>query len=388
MDPHGLDGWMQHELDELESNTRLRTLTDAELRPNGRILMDGRDMLNLCSNDYLGCANRFSVSGIGFGAGASRLVSGNHVELRELERELAELHGTEECLVFGSGYLANFGVVSCVMGKGDVIFSDKLNHASIVDGATLSRADHVRYRHGDMGHLEYLLRRHAGSRRKLIVTDAVFSMDGDCAPLTTLVELKHAHCATLMVDEAHSGGVMGPRGAGLSAELGVAAQVDVHMGTLGKAFGCYGAYVCGSRTLKNFLINRARSVIFSTALPPAMAAAARKSVEWIRSADTERALLKRKATTFREELLRSGLDCGTSVTQIVPVIIGPDAHALIISEMLRDDGIAAVAIRPPTVPQNKARIRFSVSAVHEDDQLLNAVNAIVRRVHEVNQERG
>lgn len=382
------EAWMQSALDALEENARLRVLSSADLLPNGRIRIDGVDLLNLSSNDYLGCAGRFSAEPIGIGAGASRLVTGNHEHLRELERELAEMHGTEECLVFGSGYLANLGVVSCVMGKGDVIFSDKLNHASIVDGALLSNAKHVRYRHGDLDHLTYLLSRNTDCRRKMIVTDAIFSMDGDRARLIELVELKNRHGASLMVDEAHSGGLLGPRGAGLSAELGVADEVDVHMGTLSKAFGCYGAYVCGSTILKSFLVNHARSVIYSTALPPVVASAARKAVQWVRDADDERVLLDRKSCGFREELRRSGLDCGPSVSQIVPLIIGSDVDALTICRRLRDDGIAAIAIRPPTVPEGGARIRFSLSADHRDDQLGHAVAAIVRRVRELNQENG
>lgn len=380
------EAWMRHSLKQREERSRLRSLAHADLLPGGRIRMDGLELLNLSSNDYLGCAGRFRAEPLGVGAGASRLVSGNHEGLRELEHELAEMHGTEDCLVFGSGFLANVGVISCIMGKGDVIFSDKLNHASIVDGALLSRAKYVRFRHGDMDHLRELLERHSDHRRKLIVTDAIFSMDGDRAPLIEMVELKNRYGAMLMVDEAHSGGVLGPGGAGLSAELGVSDQVEVHMGTLSKAFGCYGAYVCGSATLKSFLINHSRSVIYSTALPPVAAEAARNAVEWVRSADDAREALERKSRRFREELRQSGLDCGESVSQIVPVIIGSDDDAMTVSTRIRKDGIAAVAIRPPTVPEGRARIRFSLSADHRDDQLAKAATSIVRHVRDVTQE--
>ncbi len=367
---------MASELESLEQQHRLRSLRTSELLPNGRVRLNGREMLNLCSNDYLGLADQIKTPELGAGAGGSQLVCGHHPQLIELEQTLCEMHRCEASIVFGSGFLANVGCLSALTGRGDVIFSDKLNHASIIDGAMLSRAEHVRYRHCDMEHLEQLLQRHSDRKRKLIVSDAVFSMDGDCAPLETLVELKHRYGAMLMLDEAHSGGVFGPRGAGLAAERGVAQDVDIHMGTLSKAYGCYGAYVCGSRLLIDYLVNRARSLIYSTALPPALAAAATQAVQLAADADDRRRQLQVNADLFRNGLCGLGLNTGTSSTQIVPLVIGSDHDVLRVSENLRDRQIAAVAIRPPTVPENGARIRFSVMATHRPEDLEGTVDAI------------
>ncbi|OVE82657.1 8-amino-7-oxononanoate synthase [bacterium M21] len=368
--------WMKAELQMLDETHRLRQLRSSERLPDGRIRIDGLDLLNLCSNDYLGIIGELKAPALDCGAGGSRLICGNHPELIELERRLAELHGASSSLVFGSGFLANLGCLTALVDRGDVIFSDKLNHASIIDGALLSRAEHVRYRHLDVDHLETLLKKHSGARRKLIVTDSIFSMDGDVAPLERLVELKLRYDAMLMVDEAHSGGVMGPRGAGLSAALGIGEHVDVHMGTLSKAYGGYGAYICGSDTLVQYLINRARSLIFSTGLPPSVAASASQAVDWIAHADQRRQALQVNANYFRSELQRLGLDTGESSTQIVPMMLGSENLALRVSESLRDRGIAALPIRPPTVPMNSSRIRFSLMATHRTKDLDVALQAV------------
>ncbi|OVE78465.1 hypothetical protein BVX99_00005, partial [bacterium F16] len=304
------DTWMQRDLDGLKAHHRFRDLKEAEPLPNGRIRLNGKEMLNLCSNDYLGLLERTRMPSLATGSGASRLVSGNHRALVELEDSLAHLHKTQGCLVFGSGFLANLGVITALTDRHDVIFSDKLNHASIVDGATLSRAEHIRYRHNDMDHLERLLKKHPHARRKLIIADAIFSMDGDCARIHHLVDLKYRYGAMLMIDEAHSGGVMGPAGAGLTAQQGLAEHIDIHMGTLSKAFACYGAYICATDITCRYLINHARSLIFSTSLPPALAAAARKNVQIIADADAERRQLKHHSDAFRAELVQLGLDCG------------------------------------------------------------------------------
>lgn len=367
---------LQNDLHELQARDRMRELRCSEILPDGRIRIGGQELLNLCSNDYLGIVGEIATPPLNTGSGGSRLVCGNSPELTRLEQLLCDLHGSEASLVFGSGYLANLGVISALAGRGDAVFSDKLNHASIVDGCELSRADHYRYRHCDLDHLEHLLKEHDQRRRKLIVSDAVFSMDGDRAPIEALVELKERYNAFLMVDEAHSGGVMGPRGAGLAAEHGVAGHVDIHMGTLSKAFACYGAYICASQTIIDYMINRARSLIFSTALPPSLAAAGCLAVERVAAADDRRSQLESNAEYFRNALKRKGMDIGSSTTQIVPLIVGTDADAVRVSKELRDRGLAAIAIRPPTVPENASRIRFSLMATHSRADLVMALDAV------------
>ncbi len=357
-------GWLDAELAALADKDLLRSLRTAEALPHGRIRLDGKELLNLCSNDYLGLMQQLPAPAAPAGATASRLICGGHPSLIDAERALADWQQTEAALLFGSGYLANVGCLPALAGKGDVIFADKLNHASLIDGAELSRAAHVRFRHNDLAHLEELLQKHADRRRKLIVTEAVFSMDGDRAPLAGIVELKRKYGAMLMVDEAHSGGVLGPEGRGLAAELGVADAVDVHLGTLSKAFGCYGAYVAGPQTLIDFLVNRARSLIYSTALPPMIGATVVEAVSLVRSAAERRRTLSENAEVLREHLVAAGLDVGMSSTQIIPLLVGASKDALALADHLRQNGVAALAIRPPTVPVGKARIRFSVCADH------------------------
>jgi 8-amino-7-oxononanoate synthase len=306
------------------------------------------------------------------GATASRLIVGNHGAYAELEAELAELKGTEAALVFSSGYAANTGTIAALVGRDDAVDSDRLNHASIVDGVLLSRARQHRYRHGDLGHLAELLARD-GSRRRLIVTDSVFSMDGDTAELAGLAELAERHEAMLMVDEAHAGGVWGPQGAGLVAAAGLSGRVDVQMGTLSKAYGVVGGYVAGSRKLIEFLNNHARTHIYSTGLPPGVVSQACRAVRRARREDWRRDRVIHLADRTRDVLHASNLNTGRSRTQIIPVIAGDPARALRWSRELEAAGIAAVAIRPPTVPTGSARLRLSLSAAHRDDDLDRAL---------------
>lgn len=378
--------WMEQELQSLAGESLERKLRDSAPvagRP-GYILRDGQELLNLSSNDYLGLAQhpaiieamRTALLTEGAGSGASRLVTGNWTPYRELEDALADWQQSGAALVAANGYMANTGVISALVGRGDVVFSDRLNHASIVDGVTLSRAEHARYRHNDMEHLRHLLDKHRGARRKLIVTDTIFSMDGDQAPLLELVQLKGQHGAMLMVDEAHSGGIYGGNGEGLCHSLGIHGDIDIHMGTFSKAFGLYGAYVCGSETLVRWLVNKARPFIYSTALPPSIIAGISQSLEIVRSESDRRRLLLAASCKFRTMLRDGGFQTSDGDSPIVPVIVGDNAAALRFSAELQEAGIAAVAIRPPTVPEGTARIRFSLSAVHTERELEQAASCI------------
>ena len=311
----------------------------------------------------------------GFGSGASRLVCGNSDEHLQLEQELARFKKTEAALVFNCGYMANVGIMSALCGREDVILSDRLNHASIVDGAVLSRAEFRRYPHKDVNTLEDMLRKVSGFRRRLIVTDTVFSMDGDIAPLRDLVRLAKAHNAWLMVDEAHACGVFGPTGAGLVEELGLGDDVPVQMGTLSKAAGSFGAYVAGSRELIDYLINTARSFIFTTALPPAVAAASRAALRIIRDEPERRERLRRNADLLRRELQGLGFDTLESVSPVIPVVVGKAEEAVGLSQRLLERGIFVSAIRPPTVPKGTARLRVTVTAAHTEEDLARCVEA-------------
>src|SRR5215208_5487966 len=348
--------------------------------PQGpRVLLDGRPVLLLCSNNYLGLADHPRVREAaaeaamryGVGAGASRLVSGNMTIHRRLEEQRAEFKGPPACVVFGSGYLANMGVVSALARDGDVVFSDALNHASIVDGCRLARAETFVYDHCDMDHLEWGLRQAEG-RGSLIVTDGVFSMDGDTAPLPEIVELAARHDARVMVDEAHGTGCVGPGGRGLVAEHGLEDEVDVIVGTLGKALGSYGAYVLCDKTMSKYLINTARTLIFSTALSPPAVAAAMASLELLREQPRRVEKLQRNAAVLREALAESGLPVEPGETPIVPLIVGDADAAMAASERALERGIFAQAIRPPTVPAGTSRLRLAVMASHTQSELREA----------------
>jgi glycine C-acetyltransferase/8-amino-7-oxononanoate synthase len=312
----------------------------------------------------------------GVGAGASRLVSGTMTVHRRLEERLAAFKGTESAVLFGSGYLANVGVIGALAGDGDgVVFSDELNHASIVDGCRLARARTAVYRHCDTEHLEALLRE-AGARPKLIVTDSVFSMDGDVAPLAELVDLARAHGALLVVDEAHGTGCMGRDGRGAIADAGLDGQVDVIVGTLGKALGSYGAYAACSETVAQWLVNRARSLIFSTALPPPAVAAALAALEVVAGEPERRRRLHENADVLRAELAREGFDTTGSHTQIIPLVVGDPQTAVAMCEAALERGIFAQAIRPPTVPPGTSRLRLAVMATHTRGELRSAARAL------------
>jgi len=362
--------------------------------PQGpRVMLDGREVLLLCSNNYLGLANDRAVREAaaraalrwGAGAGASRLISGSMTLHRGLEERLATFKGTEAALLFGSGYLANTGTVSALTRDGEVVFSDELNHASIIDGCRLSRAETFVYRHADLDHLAWGLERAKG-RGALIVTDGVFSMDGDVAPLTGLAELARRHRCRLMVDEAHGTGALGPSGRGAVAAAGLGDEVDVIVGTLGKALGGYGAYVCADTEIRELLINVARPFIFSTALPPPVVAAAYAAIGLLETLPDRVKQLRRNVAVFRGALAESGLEVEPDGTQIIPLVVGEAAEATELCEAGLRRGVFAQAIRPPTVPEGTSRLRMTVMATHRERELRRAAAAIADSLREVRGE--
>jgi len=359
--------------------------------PQGpRVTLDGKQVLLLCSNDYLGLANHPKVRGAaaeaamrwGAGAGASRLISGNMQPHSRLEKRLASFKGYESALLFGSGYLANTGTIAALARDGEVVFSDELNHASIIDGCRLSRAETFVYRHGDVEHLSWGLCK-AGERAALIVTDGVFSMDGDVAPLTELTELAKRHGCRLMVDEAHATGAIGPGGRGSVAAAGLSDEVDVVMGTLGKALGSYGAYVCADRETTDYLLNTARSFIFSTALPPSVAAAGLAALELLESQPERVERLSANAGALRNALVDEGLGVGGTETQIVPLSVGDAETAMALCERILERGIFAQGIRPPTVPEGCSRLRFTVMSTHRREELERAARLVGEAAREL-----
>jgi len=371
---------------------RLEELRDSGLRrrlrlvsgPQGpRVTLDGEQVLLLCSNDYLGLANHPRVRGAaadaamrwGAGAGASRLISGNMQPHTRLEKRLAAFKGYESALLFGSGYLANTGTVAALAGRGEIVFSDELNHASIIDGCRLSRAETFVYRHGDVEHLAWGLRE-AGGRGALIVTDGVFSMDGDVAPLEDLARLAREHGCRLMVDEAHATGALGPGGRGSVAAAGLSGEVDVVVGTLGKALGSYGAYVCAARELTEYLLNAARPFVFSTAPPPPVVAASLAALELLEAQPQRVERLAANAATLRAALGAEGLAVGGSGTQIIPVEVGDAARTMELSERALAGGVFAQGIRPPTVPEGSSRLRFTVMSTHRAEELERAATVV------------
>jgi len=382
-----MKSYLQEELQKIESLGVYRKLKTVD-SPQGReIILSGRRVLNFCSNDYLGLANdervkQAAVEAIekfGFGSGASRLICGNMAPHERLEEDLAQLKKTSCALLFSSGYMANTGIISALMDREGVVISDRLNHASIVDGIVLSRAKLERYHHADMQDLRRVLERLPASKHKLIVTDSVFSMDGDKAPLEEIVRMAGRYEAMVMVDEAHAFGVLGKHGGGLVEELGLGEKVDIQMGTLSKAAGCFGAYACGNEILREFLINKSRSFIYTTAMPPALAQAARAALQIIRQEEKLRRHLQECADYLRGHLQTMGFDTMNSTTPIIPVLVKDSNQAKMMSENLLEQGIFAQAIRPPTVPVGMARLRLTVTAVHTQadiDQLLNAVRKL------------
>ena len=378
---------MADRLEQLRRAGLHRELRMVEGAQGPRVNLGGVEVLLLCSNNYLGLADDPRVrraaaeaaERFGAGAGASRLISGTMALHRKLERRLASFHRAEAALAFGSGFLANLGTVSALAGRGQVIFSDELNHASIIDGCRLSRAETFVYRHGDVDHLAWGLAR-ARDRAALIVTDAVFSMDGDVAPLVELADLARSHGCLLMVDEAHAIGALGEGGRGAVAEAGLGREVDIVVGTLGKALGSYGAYVCARAEICELLVNAARTFIFSTALPPPAIGAALAALDILGSEPELVEHLGRNAEILRADLAAAGLETGASRTQIIPILIGEPELTVEVCERLLERGIYAQAIRPPTVPAGTSRLRLAVMASHRPEELRAAARQIARAV--------
>jgi 8-amino-7-oxononanoate synthase len=369
------------ELERLGLGRRLRLISG----PQGpRVLLDGEPVLLLCSNNYLGLADHPQVREAaaaaamrwGVGAGASRLVSGTMTIHRRLEERLAGFEGSEACVLFGSGYLANLGVVGALAGPGDTVFSDELNHASIIDACRLSRARVVVYRHLDTEHLDWSLREAGRDGRRLIATDSVFSMDGDVAPLEEIVGLARDHDARVMVDEAHATGALGPSGRGAVAQAGLEGQVDVLVGTLGKSLGSYGAYVCANATMVRYLINTARSLIFSTAPGPPAVAGALAALELLQSRSDRVQRLRSAASALRHALAAEGFPVDPGEMHIVPLVIGDERVTMRFCQGALERGVFAQAIRPPTVPAGTSRLRLAVMASHTASELVAAARTL------------
>ncbi|MDW7645624.1 MAG: 8-amino-7-oxononanoate synthase [Desulfuromonadales bacterium] len=367
-----------------------RSLRTVESLQGTKVWLAGQEVLMLCSNNYLGLASHpvlieaaaQAARDWGVGTGGSRLISGSMTPHAQLEERLAAFKGTEAALLFNSGYAANTGLLQGLFGPDDVIFSDALNHASIVDGCRLSKARTVVYPHGDTDALERLMHQEEKTRqgRWVIVTDGVFSMDGDLAPLIALVRLKKRYGALLMVDDAHGTGVLGEGGRGTAEHLGCLAEVDLHMGTLGKALGCFGAYVAADRVIVDTLINRSRSFIFSTSLPPSVPVTAMAALDIVESPEGEslRQALWRNRNLLAERLQRGGLSTGESTTQIVPVLTGEPAPTMALAESLLAAGVFVQGIRPPTVPAGNCRLRATLMATHEPEDLERAAELILQ----------
>ncbi len=363
--------WLKKELKKLQKKRLLRK--PVYLKPSGeaKILINGQRYINFSSNNYLGLSGHSKIvqaavkalKRYGFGSGASRLLSGSYIPHKKLEERIARFKKTEAALVFNTGYAANTGIIPAIAGAEAVILSDELNHASIVDGARLSKAKIKIYRHRDVNHLEKLLKN--PSRKMLIVTDTVFSMDGDIAPLKDIVFLSKKYNAMLMIDDAHGTGVLGKTGRGGLEHFGIKSDDIIQMGTLSKAFGCFGGFVAGSRNLKDFLINRARSFIYSTSVPPATVEACMKAIDIV---DFSSHNIRKRLWKNRQRLylgLKSlDYDILNSETPIIPILAGNVVNAIKTGNYLRRKRIFAPAIRPPTVPEGKCRIRFSVTAAH------------------------
>jgi 8-amino-7-oxononanoate synthase len=370
---------------------RSRLAVDGPQAPE--LVVDGQSLLSFCSNDYLGLASDPRVTeGLvrgaaryGVGAGASHLVTGHSRAHHRLEEELAEFVGAPRALLFSTGYMANLGVVSGLLGRGDAVFEDRQNHASLIDAGLLTRATLKRYAHGDTAALSRMLQTSQG-RRKLIATDGVFSMDGDLAPLPALLQLAERHQALLLVDDAHGLGVLGETGRGTPEHYRLPATDGlIHMGTLGKGLGTFGAFVAGSESLVEWLVQEARTYIYTTAMPPALAEATRVSLRLVREEPWRRQRLQQLVQRFRDGARQLDLPLGFSTTPIQPLILGDNQTALRASRLLRERGILVTAIRPPTVPVGTARLRITLSAAHRDEQvdrLLEALEAVTRACRE------
>lgn len=374
---------LQRDLDERAAQGLLRQRRTLQTPQSPHIIVDGKPYLAFSSNDYLGLANhpqliaalQQGAAAWGVGAGAAHLVNGHFTPHHQLELALAAFVGKPAALLFSTGFMANLGVVQALVGKADTVYADKLNHASLNDAMLLSRATMQRYRHGDMSHLESLLAKQHGGR-KLVVTDAVFSMDGDIAPLPELLALCEKHDAWLLVDDAHGFGVLGQQGRGSLSHFGLDSPRIILMGTLGKAAGVSGAFVAAEQVVVDSLVNNAHSYVYTTASPPALAVALLESLTLIEQGDAMRAHLQRLIAKLRAGLSDLPWQLMPSDTAIQPLLVGDNKQAITLSEDLRARGIWVAAIRPPTVPQGTARLRITLSAAHTESDVQRLIEAL------------
>jgi 8-amino-7-oxononanoate synthase len=381
---NSMDATLQAQLNLRREEHLYRTRLNVASGCSSTLSVEGRSLINFCSNDYLGLAGHPDISLAlkqaadiyGTGSGASHLVSGHSVVHQELEEQLAEFTGRPRALLFSTGYMANIGAINALIGRRDLVLQDQLNHASLLDGGRLSQADFKRYKHVDMASLEQRLEQ-SSAERKLIVTDGVFSMDGNLAPLREISRLAKKHSAWLMVDDAHGVGVLGQQGGGLVEELNMSVeQVPVLVGTLGKSFGTFGAFVAGSEALIETLIQYSRSYIYTTALPPAIAAATLVSLKIVREESWRRDKLARLIARFRRGAEQIGLQLAQSNTPIQPVLINNDEKVMQVGQQLRSAGFLVGAIRPPTVPVGTGRLRITFSADHSEEQVDQLIAAL------------
>jgi 8-amino-7-oxononanoate synthase len=379
-----MDRLLQENLDKRRLQHLFRSRVRVDSACSDQLTVGGKSVHNFCSNDYLGLANnrviadafKRGIDDYGTGSGASHLISGHTKAHCELEEQLAEFTGRPKALLFSSGYMANMGIIGALLGRSDVVLEDYLNHASLLDGGLLSRAKFQRYKHQDCNDLDAKLNASNGTR-KLVVTDGVFSMDGDVAPVADLAEVSQNNNAWLMVDDAHGFGVLGKTGAGLVEELDLSVdQVPVLMGTLGKSFGTYGAFVAGSETLIETLVQYARSYIYTTAPPPAIAVATSASLELVKNDQWRRDKLNQRILQFRAGAEQIGLRLMHSNTPIQPVLMASDAQLLKTNKQLLDSGFMVGAIRPPTVPEGTGRLRITLSATHSEQQVDALLDAL------------
>ncbi len=375
--------WIEDEISSIREKRLFRTLTEITSAQSSEVVIDGKKHVLLASNSYLGLSTHprvmaaavAAVSKYGTGSGGSRLVSGSSDLHAELERKIAEFKSTESAILFSSGYLANIGTIAALVGPDDTVFSDELNHASIIDGCRLARAKVKIYPHLDIEALRQMVVQDHNRGKKLIVTDTVFSMDGDLVNLEELCEISEKHGCMLMVDEAHSMGVLGKRGSGATEHFGVERRVSVVMGTLSKAVGSLGGYVAGSRKLIDFIRNRARSYMFDTSLPPASVAAAAEAITVIEDEPQRREHLMSVVREFKSGISSIGLSVLPSRSAIAPVLTGAPEVTLRFASILRENRVYAPAVRPPSVPEGKCRIRASFMATHTQEQIACVLEA-------------
>ncbi|HUE38893.1 MAG TPA: 8-amino-7-oxononanoate synthase [Candidatus Binatia bacterium] len=385
-EPWDLDG----DVAAIRNRGRYRRMRRIEGAEEPEVTVDGRPAILLCSNNYLGLATDPEViqaaceaaERYGAGSGSSRLISGTLALHGALEERIAQWKGAERALVFASGYHANLGVIQALVGRGDLVLSDELNHASLIDGCRLSRAEVRVYPHKDLDRLASELVG-ARSRRVLIVTDSIFSMDGDRAPLVEICALAERHGAAVMVDEAHATGLLGERGSGLVEELGLRGRVLVEMGTLSKALGSFGAYVAGSSSLIELLVNRARTFIFTTGLPPAAVGAARAAIDIVEREPRRRAQVWNHARAVHAAIAGAGIEMPPLESPILPIVLGEEDRTMKACERLLERGVFVQGIRPPTVPPGTSRLRVTVMANHTDEQIARAGRAIVDTLAEL-----